>query len=84
MLFVDDGDVLTAAGSAAALDLGLHLIRRDHGAEVANDGEPQRLVFAAHREAGSGSSSSAPVPPVADESLAPVLAWARRSGWTRP
>lgn len=36
VLFVDDGNVLTAAGSAAALDLGLHLIRRDHGAEVAN------------------------------------------------
>jgi len=36
VLFVDDGDILTAAGSAAALDLGLHVVRRDHGAEVAN------------------------------------------------
>ncbi|MEV4259109.1 DJ-1/PfpI family protein, partial [Spirillospora sp. NPDC049652] len=32
VLFVDDGDVLTSAGSAAALDLCLHLVRRDHGA----------------------------------------------------
>jgi AraC family transcriptional activator FtrA len=36
VLFVDDGDVLTSAGSAAALDLGLHIVRKDHGAEVAN------------------------------------------------
>lgn len=37
VLFVDDGDILTSAGSAAALDLGLHIIRQDHGAETAND-----------------------------------------------
>ncbi|MDQ0939517.1 transcriptional regulator GlxA family with amidase domain [Streptomyces sp. V1I1] len=51
VLFVDDGDILTAAGSAAALDLGLHLVRRDHGAEIANS-VSRRLVFAAHRDGG--------------------------------
>ncbi len=51
VLFVDEGDVLTAAGSAAALDLGLHLWRRDHGAEIANH-VSRRLVFAAHRDGG--------------------------------
>ncbi len=76
VLFVDDGDILTAAGSAAALDLGLHLVRRDHGAEVANS-VSRRLVFAAHRDGGQRQFVERPVPEVPDESLAPVLAWAQ-------
>ncbi|WP_045305587.1 helix-turn-helix domain-containing protein [Saccharothrix sp. ST-888] len=76
VLFVDDGDVLTAAGSAAALDLGLHLIRRDHGAEVANT-VSRRLVFAAHRDGGQRQFVERPVPRRPDTSLAPVLAWAQ-------
>ncbi|WP_188190389.1 helix-turn-helix domain-containing protein [Nonomuraea sp. SYSU D8015] len=76
VLFVDDGDILTSAGSAAALDLGLHLVRRDHGAEVANS-VSRRLVFAAHRDGGQRQFVERPVPEVTEESLAPVLAWAQ-------
>lgn len=76
VLFVDDGDILTAAGSAAALDLGLHMVRRDHGAEVANS-VSRRLVFAAHRDGGQRQFVERPVPDLPDESLAPVLAWAQ-------
>ncbi|MEY6566633.1 GlxA family transcriptional regulator, partial [Streptomyces sp. PGLac3x] len=76
VLFVDDGDILTAAGSAAALDLGLHLVRRDYGAEVAN-AVSRRLVFAAHREGGQRQFVERPMPDLPDESLAPVLAWAQ-------
>lgn len=76
VLFVDDGDVLTAAGSAAALDLGLYVIRRDHGAEVAN-AVSRRLVFAAHRDGGQRQFVERPVPDVRDESLGPLLAWAQ-------
>ncbi|MFC8718208.1 GlxA family transcriptional regulator [Kitasatospora sp. NPDC057198] len=76
VLFVDDGDVLTAAGSAAALDLGLYVVRRDHGAEVANS-VSRRLVFAAHRDGGQRQFVERPVPDLPDESLAPVLAWAQ-------
>ncbi|GGQ18712.1 GlxA family transcriptional regulator [Streptomyces roseolilacinus] len=76
VLFVDDGDVLTAAGSAAALDLGLHVVRRDHGAEVANS-VSRRLVFAAHRDGGQRQFIERPVPDVPNESLASVLAWAQ-------
>ena len=36
MLFVDDGDVLTSAGAASGIDVCLHLVRKDHGSEVAN------------------------------------------------
>ncbi|MFE9363016.1 helix-turn-helix domain-containing protein [Streptomyces sp. NPDC006978] len=77
VLFVDDGDILTAAGSAAALDLGLHVVRRDHGAEVANS-VSRRLVFAAHRDGGQRQFVERPVPDLPDESLAPVLAWAQK------
>ncbi|WP_055637837.1 GlxA family transcriptional regulator, partial [Streptomyces griseoruber] len=76
VLFVDEGDVLTAAGSAAALDLGLYVVRRDHGAEVAN-AVSRRLVFAAHRDGGQRQFVERPLPDVPDESLAPLLAWAR-------
>ncbi|MFE6717441.1 GlxA family transcriptional regulator [Streptomyces albidoflavus] len=76
VLFVDDGDILTAAGSAAALDLGLHVVRRDHGAEVANS-VSRRLVFAAHRDGGQRQFVERPMPDLPDESLAPVLTWAQ-------
>jgi AraC family transcriptional activator FtrA len=76
VLFVADGNVYTAAGSAAALDLGLHLIRADHGAEIAN-AVSRRLVFTAHREGGQRQFIDQPVPAVADTSLAPLLDWAR-------
>ncbi|MFE4860494.1 GlxA family transcriptional regulator [Streptomyces sp. NPDC056670] len=76
VLFVDDGDILTAAGSAAALDLGLHVVRRDYGAEIANS-VSRRLVFAAHRDGGQRQFVERPVPDLPDESLAPVLAWAQ-------
>ncbi|WP_274914783.1 helix-turn-helix domain-containing protein [Streptomyces sp. WZ-12] len=77
VLFVDDGDILTAAGSAAALDLGLHVVRRDHGAEIANT-VSRRLVFAAHRDGGQRQFVERPVPRVPDASLAPLLAWAQQ------
>ncbi|MEU0094459.1 helix-turn-helix domain-containing protein [Kribbella sp. NPDC006257] len=76
VLFVDDGNVLTAAGSAAALDLGLHIIRQDHGAEIANL-VSRRLVYTAHREGGQRQFIDRPVPAIADTSLAPLLAWIR-------
>ncbi|GIE80735.1 AraC family transcriptional regulator [Actinoplanes philippinensis] len=75
VLFVDDGDILTSAGSAAALDLGLHLVRRDHGAEIAN-AVSRRLVFA-HRDGGQRQFIERPIPDIPDDSLAPLLAWAR-------
>jgi AraC family transcriptional activator FtrA len=77
VLYVEDGNLLTSAGSAAALDLGLHLIRSDHGAEIAN-AVSRRLVFAAHRDGGQRQFVERPVADVPDASLAPVLAWAQQ------
>jgi transcriptional regulator GlxA family with amidase domain len=51
VLFIDDGDILTSAGSAAALDLALHIVRLDHGAQTANF-VSRRLVFSAFRDGG--------------------------------
>jgi AraC family transcriptional regulator, transcriptional activator FtrA len=48
-LYVDEGQILTSAGSAAGLDMLLHLVRRDFGARIANQ-VAQRLVIAPHRE----------------------------------
>ncbi|MEU2618666.1 helix-turn-helix domain-containing protein [Streptomyces sp. NPDC007157] len=76
VLFVDDGDLLTASGSAAALDLGLHIWRQDHGAELAN-AVSRRLVFASHRDGGQRQFVERPVPEVPDDSLGPLLAWAQ-------
>lgn len=76
VLFTDEGDILTAAGSAAALDLGLHIWRTDHGAEIAN-AVSRRLVFAAHRDGGQRQFVERPVPETPDDSLGPLLAWAQ-------
>jgi AraC family transcriptional activator FtrA len=48
-LYVDEGRVLTSAGSAAGLDMLLHLVRSDFGARIANQ-VAQRLVIPPHRE----------------------------------
>jgi transcriptional regulator GlxA family with amidase domain len=76
VLFVDDGDILTAAGSAAALDLGLHIVRQDYGAEIANS-VSRRLVFSANRDGGQKQFIDRPMPAIRNESLAPVLSWAQ-------
>lgn len=51
MIYVDEGDVLTAAGSAAGIDLCLHVVRKQFGSKVANT-VARRLVVPPHREGG--------------------------------
>ena len=61
VLYVDEGSVLTAAGSAAGLDLCLHLIRCDWGPRVANQ-VARRLVVPPHRGGGQAQYVERPVP----------------------
>ena len=61
VLYVDEGSVLTAAGSAAGLDLCLHLVRRDWGPQRANQ-VARRLVLPAHRQGGQAQYVERPVP----------------------
>ncbi|MEW2634201.1 helix-turn-helix domain-containing protein, partial [Streptomyces sp. NPDC048389] len=75
VLFVDDGDVLTAAGVAAGVDLCLHLVRRDHGSDVAN--RVARLcVVPPWREGGQAQFIERPVPQQTAATTSPTRAWA--------
>lgn len=74
VLYTDNGDVLTAAGKATAVDLCLHLVHRDHGATIAN-AVARRLVVPPHRAGGQAQFVSTPVQVSGDHSLAQLLAW---------
>jgi transcriptional regulator GlxA family with amidase domain len=74
VLYVDDGDVLTSAGNAAGIDLCLHLVRRDHGAAVANR-VARRSVVAPWRDGGQ-SQFMEPIPDPEGPGTAPTRAWA--------
>lgn len=75
VLYVDEGRVLTSAGSAAGIDLCLHIVRRDYGAEVANQ-VARRLVVPPHRDGGQSQYVRAPIRERASDGLAPVMEWA--------
>jgi transcriptional regulator GlxA family with amidase domain len=75
VLYVDEGRVLTGAGAAAGADLCLHLIRREHGAAVAN-AIARDMVIPPHRAGGQAQYVAAPVPD-GDDRLGVVLDWAR-------
>ncbi|MEV0595372.1 GlxA family transcriptional regulator [Nonomuraea cavernae] len=74
VLFVDDGDVLTSAGVAAGLDLCFHVIRRDHGSEVANRAA-RRCVMPPWREGGQAQYIERPLPPSADTGTSATRGW---------
>jgi transcriptional regulator GlxA family with amidase domain len=97
VLFIDDGDVLTAGGGAAGMDLGLHLIRVLRGADVANQ-LARSMVVPPHRSGGQAQYIESPVPspdladPVGEtmswalsrlDQLLPVDALARRANMSR-
>ena len=75
VLYIDDGDVLTSAGSAASIDLCLHVVRTDHGAEIAAD-LARDLVVAPYRDGGQAQYIRTPLPDAAtDELFTGTLAW---------
>jgi transcriptional regulator GlxA family with amidase domain len=77
VLYVDDGDVITSAGTVAAIDCCLNLVRQRHGADVANR-VARLLVTPPHRQGGQAQYIEQPVPILPSESRLPgVLQWAR-------
>jgi transcriptional regulator GlxA family with amidase domain len=74
VLYVDDGAVLTSAGSAAAIDLGLYIIRQAHGVAVAN-AIARRMVVPPQREGGQRQYVETPVPSSQADTLEPLLSW---------
>lgn len=76
VLYVDCGDVLTSAGTAAGIDLCLHIVRRDHGAHIANR-VARRMVVAGHREGGQAQFVETPVPErIVDDPISGAMQWA--------
>jgi transcriptional regulator GlxA family with amidase domain len=75
VLFVDDGDVLTSAGLAAGIDLCLHIIRSDHGAQVAN-AVARYCVVPPWREGGQAQFIDRQVPAPDHFSTAATRQWA--------
>lgn len=76
VLYVDDGQILTSAGTAAGMDLCLHLVRSDHGAEVAN-GVARRVVMPPHRDGGQAQYIEQPVlPRQGDDGVRRAMQWA--------
>lgn len=76
VLYVADPPVFTSAGTAAAIDLCLHLVREAYGSQVAN-AIARRMVVPPHRDGGQAQYIELPVPTAAD-ALTPVLAWFER------
>ncbi|MFE5394225.1 GlxA family transcriptional regulator [Streptomyces sp. NPDC056568] len=75
VLYTDDRGVLTSAGVAAGIDLCLHMIRDDHGVEVAN-GVARGTVVPPHREGGQAQYVDRPVPQADDASTAAARTYA--------
>ena len=75
VLYIDEGQVLTSAGTAAGIDLSLHIVRQEHGAAVAN-AIARRMVVPPHRDGGQAQYIETPVPQsAAEDDLTPVLDW---------
>ncbi|MCI2422032.1 helix-turn-helix domain-containing protein [Saccharopolyspora sp. K220] len=75
VLFVDDGDVLTSAGAASGVDVCLHIVRTDHGSEVANQ-VARRCVVPPWRDGGQAQYIEQPLPEPSELGTAPTRDWA--------
>jgi transcriptional regulator GlxA family with amidase domain len=78
VLYIDEGQVLTSAGTAAGIDLCLHIVRREFGAGVAN-AIARRMVVPPHRDGGQAQYIETPLPdPRPATDMAAVCAWAQQ------
>jgi len=78
VLFVDEGDVLTSAGAAAGIDLCLHLVRKDHGSEIANHAA-RTCVVPPWRDGGQAQYIERPVPETTASGTSAAREWALRN-----
>jgi transcriptional regulator GlxA family with amidase domain len=74
VLFVDDGNLITSAGTAAGIDACLHLVRRELGSEVTNT-IARRMVVPPQRDGGQRQYIDQPIPVRCSEGFAPQLDW---------
>lgn len=78
VLYSVDERIVTSAGSAAGLDMLLHLVRQDFGAEVASR-VAQRLVIPAHRDGDQAPLVSRPMPAEEQDGIAQLMDWVREN-----
>jgi transcriptional regulator GlxA family with amidase domain len=78
VLYTDEGQILTSAGSAAGLDLCLHIVQRDHGTRVAN-ALARRIVVPPHRDGGQAQFIEQPMSLNDAAPLGPLVDWARKN-----
>ncbi|WP_150955993.1 GlxA family transcriptional regulator [Microbacterium testaceum] len=74
VLYVQSGNIITSAGTAAGLDACLHLLRQELGSELANR-IARRMVVAPQRDGGQAQFIASPIPIDSSLSLAPVTEW---------
>ncbi|WP_336706299.1 helix-turn-helix domain-containing protein [Oerskovia sp. USHLN155] len=74
VLFVDDGDIVTSAGTAAGIDACLHIVRKEFGSAAAN-AIARRMVVPPQRDGGQRQYIDRPVPVCEEQSIRDVLAW---------
>jgi len=75
VLYIDDGQILTSAGTAAGIDLGLHIVRLDYGADIANQ-VARRIVMPPHRDGGQAQYIDTPIPDLPDDDpISETLTW---------
>lgn len=74
VLFIDEGQVMTAAGSAAAIDISLYLIRKDFGADIAHQ-VSRALVLPLHREGGQAQFIEQPITDTTDSRIQSAIRW---------
>lgn len=72
VLYIDDGNILTSAGTAAGIDLCLHVVRKDFGTKIAN-AVARRMVVAPHRDGGQAQFIALPVAAVDDQPFGGIL-----------
>lgn len=77
VLYIDNGDILTSAGTAAGIDACLHLVRVDHGAAIANR-VARRMVVAPHRDGGQAQFIEQPLSRFEEDPIASVVDHVRR------
>ncbi|WCD88586.1 HTH-type transcriptional regulator CdhR [Streptomyces xanthophaeus] len=77
VLYVDEGPVITSAGTASGIDACLHVVRKEHGAEVAN-AIARRMVVPPHRDGGQAQFVQRPLPRTACDTVGGVIGWMAR------
>jgi AraC family transcriptional regulator, transcriptional activator FtrA len=75
VLYVADGTIMTSAGTAAGIDLCLHIVTADHGADVAAT-VSRRMLMPLHRSGGQAQYVDTPVPQARGDEMTELLAWA--------